>query len=32
MPFMKTTGAAATEIYYQDVGQGQPVVMIHAGR
>ena len=29
MPYVKTTGAAATEIYYQDVGQGQPVVLIH---
>ena len=29
MPFVKTTGANATEIYYQDLGQGQPVVLIH---
>ncbi|GAC1652949.1 MAG: alpha/beta hydrolase [Gemmatimonadaceae bacterium] len=29
MPHLKTTGASATEIYYQDVGQGQPVVLIH---
>jgi non-heme chloroperoxidase len=29
MPYVKTTGAPATEIYYQDLGQGQPVVLIH---
>ena len=29
MPFVKTTGAHATEIHYQDLGQGQPVVLIH---
>ena len=29
MPFIKTTGAFATDIYYQDLGQGQPVVLIH---
>ena len=29
MPYAKTTGALATELYYQDLGQGQPIVMIH---
>jgi len=29
MPYVKTTGAPATELYYQDLGQGQPVVLIH---
>ena len=29
MPYVKTTGANATDIYYQDLGQGQPVVLIH---
>ena len=29
MPYVKTTGAHATEIHFQDVGQGQPVVLIH---
>lgn len=29
MPYVKTTGAPTTELYYQDLGQGQPVVMIH---
>lgn len=29
MPYVKTTGAPATDIYYQDLGQGQPVVLIH---
>lgn len=29
MPVVKTTGATATELYYQDLGQGKPVVMIH---
>ena len=29
MPFVKTRGAAPTEIYYQDLGEGQPVVLIH---
>jgi peroxiredoxin len=29
MPFVKTTGAPATELYYEDLGQGQPVVLIH---
>ena len=29
MPYIKTTGESATDIYYVDVGQGQPVVLIH---
>ena len=29
MPFVKTTGAHATDIHFQDVGHGQPVVLIH---
>ena len=29
MPFVKTTGAHATDIHYQDLGKGQPVVLIH---
>ena len=29
MPHLKTTGANPTEIYYQDIGQGRPVVLIH---
>lgn len=29
MAFVKTTGSPATDIYYQDIGQGQPVVLIH---
>lgn len=29
MPYLKTTGAAATDIHYHDVGAGQPVVLIH---
>ncbi|HVE77727.1 MAG TPA: alpha/beta hydrolase [Gemmatimonadaceae bacterium] len=29
MPYVKTTGASATEIYYEDLGDGQPVVLIH---
>jgi non-heme chloroperoxidase len=29
MPYVKTTGAHATELYYQDLGRGQPVVLIH---
>jgi len=29
MSFVKTKGAHATEIHYQDLGKGQPVVMIH---
>ena len=29
MPFVKTTGAHATDIHYQDIGKGQPVVLIH---
>src|SRR4051812_31507246 len=29
MPHVKTTGSPATEIYYQDLGEGQPVVLIH---
>ena len=29
MPYVKTRGAPATELYYQDLGQGQPVVLIH---
>jgi non-heme chloroperoxidase len=29
MPYLETTGAAATSIFYQDVGHGRPVVLIH---
>ena len=29
MPFIKTTGAHATDIHYHDIGSGQPVVLIH---
>jgi non-heme chloroperoxidase len=29
MPQLKTTAAPSTELYYQDLGQGQPVVLIH---
>jgi peroxiredoxin len=29
MPYLTTTAAPATELYYQDLGQGQPVVLIH---
>lgn len=29
MPYIKTTGAPASEIYYQDLGKGPPVVLIH---
>lgn len=29
MPFITTTGAPSTELWYQDLGQGQPVVLIH---
>ena len=29
MPHVKTTGSAATEIHYTDLGQGRPVVLIH---
>lgn len=29
MPHVKTTGAPSTLIYYQDLGSGQPVVLIH---
>jgi non-heme chloroperoxidase len=29
MPFLKTSGSPATEIHYQDIGEGQPVVLIH---
>jgi peroxiredoxin len=29
MPHVKTTGSPTTELYYQDLGRGQPVVLIH---
>ena len=29
MPYVKTTGALATDIHYQDLGSGQPIVLIH---
>ena len=29
MPFLKTTGAPSTDLHYQDLGKGKPVVLIH---
>lgn len=29
MPYLKVTDASQTEIFYYDLGQGQPVVLIH---
>ena len=29
MPIIKTTAAPATDLYYQDIGKGRPVVLIH---
>jgi peroxiredoxin len=29
MPFVRTTAAPATDLHYQDLGTGQPVVLIH---
>lgn len=29
MPYVGTTGANQTEIYYEDLGKGKPVVLIH---
>ena len=29
MPHVATTGAHATELYYQDLGEGRPVVLVH---
>jgi peroxiredoxin len=29
MPFLKTTASPSTELHYQDLGSGQPVVLIH---
>src|SRR3712207_3664478 len=29
MPTIKTTAAPTTDLYYQDLGRGQPVVLIH---
>ena len=29
MPHLDSTGASGTKLYYQDIGQGQPVVLIH---
>ncbi|MDB4916919.1 MAG: arylesterase [Gemmatimonadetes bacterium] len=29
MPILKTSGPVATDIYYQDIGEGTPVVLIH---
>lgn len=29
MPYIKTTSAPETDLYYQDLGEGQPVVLIH---
>jgi non-heme chloroperoxidase len=29
MPYVQATSAPATEIYYEDLGEGQPVVLIH---
>ena len=30
MPFLKTTASPTTELHYVDIGEGQPVVLIHA--
>ena len=29
MPYVKATGAEPTDIYFEDVGEGKPVVLIH---
>ncbi|GAC1654146.1 MAG: alpha/beta hydrolase [Gemmatimonadaceae bacterium] len=29
MPILKTSAAPSTDLYYQDLGQGRPVVLIH---